>query len=288
MWHYKKQIKIRWLAFLIGAILFFSFLYFWGNGTFGFFSQENFKSAVTAISVTINYSPFWVFGVCALLIFIAAIVGVPSILIYAFLLVTYNSYIAFLLCFVCQFFVTYFSMGLSYKSYKKENYEDDFRENLESVQKNFASFAFWSRLYYVFPLRTVDSYTPMVHPEKTPLFAALPLAGFAIFLRMLIPVIWLNTLYYWFTDFAADPAILERNILFWTSVLIVYTVIPRAPELIICPENFKTTFFKITPYSVSRKHNKIINAKSDNKQNMLQSENVNVVESESLSLVKKG
>ncbi|MDD3001142.1 MAG: hypothetical protein PHF29_05250 [Candidatus Riflebacteria bacterium] len=282
MWKYKKQIKIRWLAFFIGSFLFFCFLYFCGNGGDSLLSQENFKSAVTSFSVNINYSPVWVLGICALLVLVATIVGIPSILIYAFLLIAFNCYIAFLLCFICQFFVTYFSMGLSFKLYKKENYEDDFRENLESVQEKFASFAFWSRVYYVFPLRTIDSFTPMIHPQKTSLSASLPQIAFAILLRMLIPVLWLNALYSWFSDFGADPAQIERNILFWTSVLIVYTVIPRAPELIICPEEFKKIFFKITPYSVSKKLNKNLDANGVNKQNNLQAENIDVIGTESL------
>ena len=282
MWQYKKQIKIRWLAFFIGFFLFVSFLYFFGNGTRGFFSQENFKSAVAAISVAFNYFPLWVLAICVFLIFAAAIVGIPSILIYAFILVAYDTTIAFLLSFICQFFVTYFSMGLSYKSYKKENYEDDFRENLESVQKNFSSFAFWSRVYYVFPLRTIDSYTPMVYPEKTPLFAVLPSVAFAIFLRMLIPVLWLNALYSWFSDFGADPVVLERNILFWSSVLIVYSVIPRAPELIICPEEFKNILYKITPYSASRKQSKAKSSSADKKLKAPESESIDVAGTESI------
>ena len=251
MWTYNKQIAIRWVSFVLGVILVAYLVYaFKCNSSYLTF-REMAKTSVANFSAYIQTLPVWVPCVGFIAIVIMMSFGVPNILFFGLLLVAYNIYVAFIVTFAAQLISSCICMRLSYKFFKAENFPGELFSRAEALKDNCVSFALWSRVYFTFPLRTIDSFLPIIHSEKENLNRDLIAACSGIFIRMIIPSLWLNSIYTVVVNVDFTPSI-EKKILFWTSALIVYAIIPRAPELIICPEKFKDLLFKITPYTVAK------------------------------------
>lgn len=88
------------------------------------------------------------------------------------------------------------------------------------------------------PLHTVDFLTPMIQPDEEHLGKTLIPSAAAIFLRMLIPTFWLDSALALVKNLAPDTAA-GTSFLLWSSALIAYTMMPRIPELFICPDAVK-------------------------------------------------
>lgn len=245
MWKYNRQIVIRWLSFIV-SIAILSWLAFTLNSENPeLFTKAGLKTEITRISVNADLAPIWllptIFASTALLM----LTGLPSIVFFGLLLILKGFPIALAITYFCQLIATFISMMLANRSYRAAKLPAQLIELLKATQNNYQSFAFWSRLYYSFPLRTIDSLTPMVHPESRPLFESLMPAAPAIFIRMLIPALWLESLTVVLSNFSPDPAMDATRLLLWSSALIAYTMIPRVPELFICPEKVKKILLKI-------------------------------------------
>ena len=241
MWKYKNQIKIRWISFILGIILLLALFYFFkGNLQ----TQSGAKILLTRAQVAFESLPFWYYTVIVFLSISAMLVGVPSVCITLPLILLEGCTLAFVIGAACQMSASLMAMWISYKSQEVEA-TDILKNKLEANRDEFQSFAFWSRAFYNIPLRTIDRLTPLVHNAETGLYNSLVAASSAIMIRICIPTVFLKNVIEQFTLLEANPELIETKLLIWTVVLIIYTVIPKVPELMPCPKKVKKVIFEL-------------------------------------------
>lgn len=145
---------------------------------------------------------------------------------------------------------------MAWKMADREQYQKSISPSLKSLlwqnQDVFMSFAFWARIYFAFPLRTVDYLTPMIQPDEKQLGSTLAPAAAAIFVRMLLPTLWLQSLLTLAVNLSPHPSTDVSMFLLWSSALVVYTMIPRIPELFVCPESIKPVLAQIESPAIAR------------------------------------
>ena len=249
MWNYKTQIRIRWISFVIGLILLglMIFLVSQNGGT----SKTQFKICLTQYQVEFENLPIWVYPVEFIVTVGLMLLGVPSICFVIPLLLLKNTTFAFIYAAACQITASFIAM---YNSYKADPLivSDFMSKKLKDNEENFQSFAFWSRLYYNIPLRTVDRITPLVHNSELGLYNSLIAASCGILIRICIPTLLTKYIINYFTLLEPNPASETNNLLIWASVLIVYTILPKMPELMICPDKVKKVIVEFESPSVPK------------------------------------
>lgn len=209
------------------------------------FTQIGLKAELTKLSVGLEFLPYYYWAAIFALINIAFLFGVPSILVFALLFPLMGFLSSFAIVFLCQVFTSFVAMILAWRRIDSARIHPAIKSLLGQNKESFASFAFWSRLYYSYPLRTLDMLTPAIHPDDQPLTSTVFPAGTAIFLRLMIPSLWCESLIVLIKNISSDPAADSARFLFWSSALVAYTMVPRVPELFICPDNLKPILNKI-------------------------------------------
>ena len=237
MWKYNRQINIRWFSFITGVIILLYLAFFVSSGATQLFSQVALKAELTKIQIAAEFAPIWLWPAGFVVIILLMLAGVPSVIFFTLLSLTSGFLIACILTFFAQFIATFIAMRRSWKAQTIDTVSPQLEELLQETTKEFASFAFWSRVYYSCPLRSIDALTAHVHPQEQPLYQSLIPAGAALIVRMTIPIFWVDSLINLLTNVSPDPSSAETQMLFWSSALIVYTMMPRIPELFICPAN---------------------------------------------------
>ncbi|PKL46097.1 MAG: hypothetical protein CVV42_17590 [Candidatus Riflebacteria bacterium HGW-Riflebacteria-2] len=243
MWKYSNQITIRWAYFILLALALAVTMWLASGTNPEILTQPGLKAALTEISVRAEFQPLWVWPGLFFAVTILMLTGVPSILPFAFMMVVSGFYTAFIVTFLSQVFVTRICIHRAWKIADRDSYQKSLQPALKSLlwqsQEHFMQFAFWSRVYFAYPLRTVDYITPMIQPGEKQLSSTLLPAAAAIFLRMLIPSFWLHSLIRLAVNVAPDPAGDASVFLLWSSALVAYTMIPRVPEFFVCSDSVR-------------------------------------------------
>ncbi len=242
MWKYSNQIKIRWLSFIVGLII-LALLFFIYRNDFSF-SQTGMKVLLGRFQVSFENLPIWNYVLFIIISIALMIIGVPSVYVVIPFMLLKNCTYAYIIAVACQITASLLSMWISYKS-TPVIVSDILKEKLEANKDTFQSFAFWSRLYYNIPLRTVDNLTPLVHNNEHSFYNSLIAASCAIMIRICIPTMLLKHVIEQFTLLEPNPELEYNKLLIWGTVLIAYTVIPKIPELMICPKIVKKVIFEI-------------------------------------------
>lgn len=242
MWKYKNQIKLRWIAFILGLVTLVLFLLI-----------VNYDMPITKVSMKIFLSKaqvgFEYLNFTSYIIIIMAIIwllllGIPSACILIPLILLKSCTFAFVVTTACQIVATLIAMWLSSNT-EPTGISEILKNKIENNKESYQSFAFWSRIYYNIPLRTIDRYTGLVHNEEKGFMGALAAAGTAILIRTVIPAMLLKHIIDQFTLLAPNPALEADKLLIWGSILIVYTLVPKMPEIMICPAKVKSVILEI-------------------------------------------
>ena len=243
MWRYSRQITVRWLSFALALLILAALIWQISSSRPDIFTQPGLRAELTRLSVIAEYQPLWVWPLTFLVITILMLLGVPSLICFACLLVILNFYVAFIVTFLCQVFVTRISIHRAWKQADSAAYQKSISPALKSMlwqnQDKYRAFAFWARVYFAYPLRTIDLLTPMIQPDEEHLGKTLMPAATAICLRMLIPTLWFDSFLSLIKNLSPDPSATASSFLFWSSALVAYTMIPRVPELFVCSDSVK-------------------------------------------------
>ena len=260
MWKYKNQIKLRWIAFILGLIILGLFLLIVNYDTP--ITKISMKTYLAKAQVSFEYLPFWGYIIVILASITLLLVGVPSACILIPLILLKSCTFAFVVTTACQIVATLLGMWLSSNT-EPTGISEILKNKIENNKESYQSFAFWSRIYYNIPLRTIDRYTGLVHNEEKGFMGALAAAGTAILIRTVIPAMLLKHIIDQFTLLAPNPALEADKLLIWGSILIVYTLAPKMPEIMICPEKVKTVILEIeTPTLPSSKERLLAEAEA--------------------------
>ena len=236
MWKYSNQIKIRWASFIIGLMLIALIVLIYRNEII--YSQTGMKVFLGRFQLWFENLPIWFYAVIVFASIGIMYAGVPTVAVVLPLMLLKNCTFAYIIAAICQFAACLLAMWQSYKS-TPVIISDILKKKLESNKESFQSFAFWSRLYYNIPLRTIDQLTPLVHNNEECFYNSLVPAGSAIMIRICIPTLLLKHIVDQFTVLEPNPELEHTKLIIWAIVLIVYTVIPKVPELMICPKKVK-------------------------------------------------
>ncbi|MDD3146191.1 MAG: hypothetical protein PHD82_02720 [Candidatus Riflebacteria bacterium] len=240
MWNYNRQILIRYLSFIVALAAIAAFFNFAGDTQPDLSSKTGIKNFLTSLAISAEFLPMWAYPAFFLGAFIFMAAGVPSIIIFAILLVLKGFVWAFLLTWASQILVSFFALAWSRRKFDHSRQHPVYNQ-LRGLSDDSWSFAFWSRVYYAFPLRTIDSYTPALQSDGN-IFTAV---ASAVAIRMLLPSLWLDSVITLATSLGNDPAQDLTMMLLWSSAIVVYTLIPRVHELFICPAKIKKALYSI-------------------------------------------
>lgn len=242
MWKYSNQIKIRWVSFILGIVALVTLFLCYKNDIPT--SQTGLKVFFTRLQINFEILPVWWYIVVIFSNIFLMLIGVPSVFLALPLILLKGCTFAFVVTAFCQINSTLIAMWISYKlSISKIP-----RELIEKLQKNkdnFQKFAFWSRLYYNIPLRTIDNLTPLIHDSSEAFYSSLIAASSAIMIRICIPILLIKYTFAQFTVLEPNPSLEQSRLLIWAIILITYTVLPKVPELMICPKNVKNVLLEI-------------------------------------------
>lgn len=250
MWTYKRQIKIRWISFFLGiAFILGLFLYFKAP-SLSLLTAQGVKNARINLSVFVTALPIWAMALICVGFIVAALIGVPTPLIFAILLMHFDFYKAFALALFCQILVSGFAIRIS-KRYKNNGvFDDKLVTELTKINEHALSFMFWARVYSLFPLRTIDLMTPYLFQKPIKLYKIASAVSLALFFRMIVPFNLIFAALKLNGCFVGSLPSLWHNFIFWSITMLVYVIIPRAPEIIICPNVLKKALFTLVPYSI--------------------------------------
>lgn len=252
MWNYNQQIWIRWIAFILSFAFTGGMAFYISGQNPEFLTTAGLKAWTTQISVALEYMPDWIWAAVFAAIVALQLTGVPAVIIFACLYPIAGFYMAFFTILLCQIFSSFLAIRNSWKKFNQNRLNIKFspalKNMLPEIKENSASFAFWSRIYFAFPLRTIDFLTPLVSSDEKNITADfLPLSS-AIALRMIIPALWVESLLKLVKNFSPDPGADAAMFLAWSSALVAYTLIPRIPELFICPSKIKGFLTELEKY----------------------------------------
>ena len=179
------------------------------------------------------------------------LIGIPSLFIALPLMIVKNTTFVFVVTALCQFIATLIAMWLSYKT-SFTDLPDNLKERVEVNKEKYQKFAFWSRLFYNIPLRTIDSLTPLIHDNQKTFCSSLIPAASGIMIRICIPILFIKFILAQFTILEPNPALEHSKLFIWTIVLITYTIITKVPELRIGPKDVKNVIIEIEAPSMGK------------------------------------
>lgn len=257
MWKYNRQILVRYLSFLAGAAIAGYLLVMAAGSQEALLTRSGLKNALTELAVACELLP-WTHSIGLLaLALLLTLAGVPSIIVFTPLLITKGFAAAYILTLAGQTGASFISILFAFRRFRPAGSRLEFK--LTALTDRFRAFALWSRIYYAFPLRTIDSMTPALHPENQPIHTIMPQIFAAIAIRMLIPSLWVNSLLQLMTSLNHNPEGDAKSLLLWTSALVVYTLIPRIPELFICPADIREALFVVKSPEAGFEHSSTAN-----------------------------
>jgi len=267
MWKYSNQIAIRWVYFILAIFGLAVMIWLISGSNPELLTQTGLKAELTGISVQAEFQPLWVWPLIFFAITILMLTGIPSLLPFAFLMIVSGFYPAFIITLLCQVFVTRICIHRAWKIADSDTYQKSVQPGLKSLlwqnQENYMKFAFWGRVYFAYPLRSIDYLTPMIQPDEKHLSSTLLPAAAAIFLRMLVPSLWLHSLLRLAVNVAPNPASDASMFLLWSSALVAYTMMPRVPEFFICNESVRPVLSEINRPATAGKESKSANPLPD-------------------------
>jgi hypothetical protein len=267
MWKYSNQIAIRWVYFMLAIFGLAVMTWVISGSNPELLTQTGLKAELTGISVQAEFQPLWVWPIVFFAITILMLTGIPSLLPFAVLIIVSGFYPAFTITCLCQIFVTRICIHRAWKIADSDSYQNSVRPGLKSLlwqnQENFMKFAFWGRVYFAYPLRSIDYLTPMIQPDEKHLGSTLIPAAAAILLRMLIPSLWLHSLLRLAVNVAPNPASDVSRFLLWSSALVAYTMMPRIPEFFFCHESVRPILSEIDRPSAASRETKSANSLPD-------------------------
>ena len=242
MWKYANQIKIRWASFILGLIVVGLFLVYFRNDIS--FTQTGMKVFLTRVQVGFENLSILHYAAIIMGSILLLLVGVPSVCVVLPLMLMVNGTFAYVVACICQIVSSLFAMWISYKS-SPLVLSEELEKKLLDNKDNYQSFAFWSRLYFNIPLRTIDRLTPNVHNNEFIFLGSLIPAASAIMIRICIPTMLIKHIVDQFTLLEPNPELEYTKFFVWAIVFIVYTLIPKVPELMICPKKVKKVIYEI-------------------------------------------
>ena len=226
MWKYANQIKIRWVSFILGLIVLGLILVYFRNDIS--FTQTGMKVFLTRVQVGFENLPIWYYAAIILGSIVLLLMGVPSVLVVFPLMLMKNGTFAYVVACICQIVASLLAMWISYKS-SPLVVSEELEKKLQDNKDNYQTFAFWSRVYYNIPLRTIDRLTPNVHNNEFIFLGSLIPASSAIMIRICIPTMLLKHIVDQFTLLEPNPELEYTKFFIWAIVLIIYTVLPKIP-----------------------------------------------------------
>jgi hypothetical protein len=257
MWNYNKQITVRWVSFILFAVLLAGTLALLSSGHQEGLGQAELKTLTTQISVTAELLPVYVWFFVFLALVMLLLLGVPSILIFAPTYVVAGFLLAFVVTVIAQIHASIIAVYLARRKGWTEKLPQPVRSSIEESEAGVASLSFWARVYLSYPLRTVDLVVGHMLGEDKPAGAVYPSIFIASTIRTLIPAIWSSSLIDLITNFSYNPAADSSWFLIWSSILVAYIVLPRIPELIICKKAVKPVLLQIEAWETSLKPKKV-------------------------------
>ncbi len=207
------------------------------------FTQLGLKAMLTQTTIAIEFWPLYIWPAAFLIIFSAMLTGIPTVILFSLLFPFLGLFYSFAALLLCQIFTTFLALIFSIRKNNRipleKTLKPSLKNKLQELKLAHSSFAFWARVYYSFPLRSIDALTPVLTPDDQPLLTTIFPASAAILIRMSLPCLWAASLITLIKNISPDPAGDTTAFLLWSSALVAYTLIPRIPELFICPEKVK-------------------------------------------------
>lgn len=239
MWKYKNQIKLRWISaglFLISlaVVLFTNY-----SGGINHNPYLSIRAQITQASLNIETAPVWAFCAAFTLLVASLTAGVPSAFFMALLLPFFSIIKCFAIVYLGQILASILSMHISRIKKLAEKAPSPASHLIMQKQTSADDFAFWSRLYFSVPLRTADMHSVILTEDSKAVSSTLKAAAPAIFLRMLIPSCWLNSIIAILPGLRALPVENYTSFYMCSAVMIAYTLLPRIPELLISSKSMK-------------------------------------------------
>lgn len=255
MWKYRNQIKLRWVTFGLGliALILIYFIYFGDEAV----TKIGIKALLTRVQTNFEMLPLWSYAVMILTAILILLAGAPSICIIFPLILVKNTTFAFIVVAACQTLASLIAMWIAHNSTNIE-ISDVLKDKLENNKEDFQGFAFWSRLYYNIPLRTIDWLSPLVHNKSEAFYNSLIAAASSIMIRICIPTLLAKHAIYQFTLLEPNPELAYTKFLIWGTVLIVYTLMPKVPELMPCPDRVKKVILELETPTLPSNRDKLM------------------------------
>lgn len=245
MWSYSKQIKLRYASFVLAIILLLLAAFLQSRHNPEFLSRIGLRSFLTTLSISTEFQPLQTFALFFSSSLLLMLFGIPSIIFFISALILRGFAPAFIFVLIFQTVASWISINLAKRSFARGKRPAQLEPDLRKLSSTPQSFALWSRIYYSFPLRSIDSITPGTIPPDMPTRKIIPSIAAAIAVRLLIPSLWANSLLNLLTSTGHNYQHEVNALLMWSSALIVYTIIPKIPEVFICPENIKKVLYKL-------------------------------------------
>jgi hypothetical protein len=236
MYTYNKQIMVRWAGFILfalSAIIIYGFI---ASDHPDGISQAVLKSYLTSAAVYTDFLPVYIWLLVYTGILLLMLLGVPTILLFTPLYLSQGFVIAFITVIIAQFNATIIATLLADKLGWSKNIPVKLKNKTANLKVSQSTFEFWTRLYNAYPLRTIDLLTAARHGVH-PLFKHYVLA--ALFLRNILPSLWVASLIGLLVNYSPNPAQDSASFLLWSSILMVYIILPKIPELFVCNKEVK-------------------------------------------------
>ena len=250
MYTYKKQIMVRWASFILFALVILIIYGFITSGNPDGISRAVLKSSLTSVAVYTDFLPSYLWLLIYAFILLLMLIGTPSIILFTPLYLTQGFVIAFITIIIAQLNASIIATYLANKRNWTSNIPAKLNTRLLNLKASQASFEFWSRLYNAYPLRTIDMLSASrfnIHPLfKSSVF-------FALIFRNLLPTIWVASLTNIIVNYSPNPAQDSASFLLWSSILMVYIILPKIPELFICKKEIKDFLEQVETWNLPEK-----------------------------------
>lgn len=243
MWKYKRQILVRYMSFLGGLLLLATVYLTAGDLQPDLTSKTSIKNCLTSLAVSAELFPWWAYPMFLGGTFLLMAAGVPSVIFFTVILIVKGFVPAYLITLFSQ---TIVSLATIHRSARRPPAQTaSLTSKLADPSVTEGQFLFWSRIYYEFPLRTIDSLTPAIQAKGSSLARIAGLIAAAVAVRIAVPSFWVHSLIVMISSLDHDLAGDINRFLAWSTVLVVYTMLPRVPELFLCPGKLKDILYNI-------------------------------------------
>jgi hypothetical protein len=245
MWKYNNQILIRWVSFITVFLLVTTLLLVASREFPEGLGKPQIKALATRLAISIEFAP-WYFWLLTMVLFtVIMLIGVPTILIFSSLYVVVNFEIALLVSLAGQFMTGILAVHLARRRNSTEKIPVYLKKRLASADISPAQLAFWGRLYLSYPMRTIDFLTASVMNEDQKLSSLYPAIAAGTLLRNIFPFAWAAALIVIIRNYSPTPVKDASSMLVRSSLLLVQIILPKIPELLICPRQLRPVLAQI-------------------------------------------